>query len=271
MTDPDSAPQATHHGLLAPDEPGPVAVDNPDGRAPVVVICDHADNFVPRALDGLGLPPAELDRHIAYDIGILPVARRLAEALDAPLVRSRFSRLIVDPNRQLDDATLMPEIADGTIVTGNRNLTDADVTARLETFFWPYHHAVSRQLETVRTRGRVPALISMHSFTPSMHGRQRPWDVGILWDKDGRLPVPAMDWLAKRGWSVGDNEPYSGRDHHGYTQHVHGDRLGLPNILLEIRQDHIAAADGQAFWADEMIAMFRGLLADDSLYHVRTA
>jgi len=270
MSDPDSSPRHADPGLLASDEPAPVAVDNPDGRASAVVICDHADNFVPRALDGMGLPPAELDRHIAYDIGILPVARRLAEALDAPLVRSRFSRLIVDPNRQLDDATLTPEIADGTIVHGNRNLSDADVAARLATFFWPYHHEVNRRLEAVRARGRVPVLISMHSFTPSMHGRQRPWDVGILWDKDHRLPVPAMDWLAKRGWTVGDNEPYSGRDHHGYTQHVHGDRLGLPNILLEIRQDHIADAADQMFWADELVNMFRDLLSDESLAHLRT-
>jgi predicted N-formylglutamate amidohydrolase len=269
MDDQPSQPQAASPSLLAPDEPGPVVVENADAGAPVLVVCDHAANFIPRALDGLGLPPAELERHIAYDIGILPVARQVAEALDAPLVRSNFSRLIVDPNRQLDDATLMPEIADGTIVTGNRGLTDAEVGARLETFFWPYHHEITRRLEAIQARGVAPVLISLHSFTPVMHGRQRPWEVGILWDRDERLPVPAMDWLAARGWTVGDNEPYSGRDHHGYTQHVHGDRLGLPNILLEIRQDHIADGDGQARWAAELVAMLRTLLADETLYHAR--
>lgn len=269
MKDPPTSAQTAPTPLLAPDEPAPVAVDNPDGSASALVICDHASNFVPRALNDLGLPPAELNRHIAYDIGILPVAQRLAEALDAPLVRSQFSRLIVDPNRQLDDATLMPEIADGTIIPGNRNLSQAAVEARLETFFWPYHHAVSQRLEAVQAGGRVPVLISMHSFTPSMHGRQRPWDVGILWDTDGRLPIPAMEWLAARGWTVGDNEPYSGRDHHGYTQHVHGDRRGLPNLVVEIRQDHLRDSDGQAFWASEMIAMFRDLLASESLFHIR--
>jgi predicted N-formylglutamate amidohydrolase len=255
--------------LLAPDEPAPVAVENARGQAPVLLVCDHATNFVPRALDGLGLPSGELARHIAYDIGILPVTRRLAEALDAPLVRTHFSRLIVDPNRQLDDATLMPEIADGTIVTGNRGLSDGDVTNRLQTFFWPYHHEVSAQLEAMRARGRPPVLISMHSFTPEMHGRRRPWEVGILWDSDSRMAKPAMDWLAARGWTVGDNEPYSGRGHHGYTQHVHGERLGFANILIELRQDEIAEAAGQARWAEELIAMFRDLLDDPDLHHAK--
>jgi predicted N-formylglutamate amidohydrolase len=109
----------------------------------------------------------------------------------------------------------------------------------------------------------------MHSFTPRMHGRERPWEIGVLWDRDRRLPVPAIEWLRARGWTVGDNEPYSGRGHHGYTQHVHGDRLGLANILLELRQDLIATEDGQARWADELTAMFHELLADETVYRIR--
>ena len=260
----------TETPLLARDEPAPVLVENGQGQAPVLLLCDHAVNFIPRALGDLGLSPTERARHIAYDIGILPVTRKLAAALDAPLVRTHFSRLIVDPNRQLDDATLIPEIADGTIVPGNGDLDGAATAARLQTFFWPYHHTVAQWIETLRARtGRSPVLISMHSFTPEMHGRPRPWDVGILWDSDGRLPLPAMDWLAARGWCVGDNEPYSGRGHHGYTQHVHGDRLGLANVLIELRQDQIGDESGQDRWADELIAMFRQLLADDRLYHVK--
>lgn len=267
----DDAPSPTHDDpLLATDEPAPARIENAAGQAPIVIVCDHATNFVPRQLGNLGLPDTELERHIAYDIGILPVSRTLAQTLDAPLVRSHFSRLIVDPNRQLDDATLMPEIADGTIVPGNRKLSDSETTRRLETFFWPYHHAITRQLEAVRaTTGQAPVLIAMHSFTPRMHNRVRPWEIGILWDNDGRLPLPAMDWLAARGWCVGDNEPYSGRGHHGYTQHVHGDRLGFANILIELRQDLIEDDAGQRSWADELIAMFRSLLSDPALYHAR--
>jgi len=255
--------------LLAPDEPAPVAVHNPDGRAPVLLLCDHASNFVPRALDGLGLPARELSRHIGYDIGILPVSRQLSEALDAPLVYSRFSRLIVDPNRQLDDPTLIPEVADGTVVPGNRHLDDAAIRARLESFFWPYHHAVSQWVGQLQARGRPPAVLCLHSFTPELHGRVRPWEAAVLWDSDPRLPVPALDWLSARGYCVGDNEPYSGRGQHGYTQHVHAERLGLANILIELRQDLIDTEAGQRRWADELVAMFRDVLADPGLYHVR--
>jgi len=263
---PDTAQGPT---LLAPDEPAPVAVHNPDGRAPVLLLCDHAGNFVPRALDGLGLPVRELSRHIGYDIGILPVSRQLSEALDAPLVYSRFSRLIVDPNRQLDDPTLIPEVADGTVVPGNRHLDDAAIRARLEGFFWPYHHAVSQWVGQLQARGRPPAVLCLHSFTPELHGRVRPWEAAVLWDSDPRLPVPALDWLSARGYCVGDNEPYSGRGQHGYTQHVHAERLGLANILIELRQDLIDTEAGQRRWADELVAMFRDVLADPGLYHVR--
>ena len=261
---PDSAT-----ALLAPDEPAPVAVHNAGGAAPVLLLCDHACHFVPRALDNLGLPPADLERHIAYDIGILPIAKTLSDALDAPLIQTHFSRLIVDPNRQLDDATLMPEIADGTIVAGNRHLAPDHVTARLETFFWPYHRTVADWVQHLRAQGPPPVVICLHSFTAEMHGRRRPWEVGVLWESDARLPVPAMDWLAARGYCVGDNEPYSARGRHGYTQHVHAERLGLANILIELRQDLIGDAAGQRFWAAEMTAMFRTLLADPSLYHAR--
>ncbi len=256
-------------GLLAPDEPAPAWVHNADGAAQVLFVCDHAANFIPRALDRLGLPDEALERHIAYDIGIAPVTRMLADAFDAPAVFSHFSRLIVDPNRQLDDPTLVPAISDDTPVPGNRDLDEAALEARLGTFFWPYHAAVRDQIERMRAAGKCPALVSMHSFTPVMRGRERPWEVGVLWDDDARLPVPLMEALAARGCRVGDNEPYSGRDGHGYTQHVHGDRRGLANALIELRQDLIDTHRGREAWANELIAVFRDLLDDDALYRVR--
>jgi predicted N-formylglutamate amidohydrolase len=265
---PDSA---TAGALLAADEPAPAWVYNPDGRASLILVCDHADNFVPRALGRLGLHEAAFERHIAYDIGIAPVTRMLADAFDAPAVFSHFSRLIVDPNRQLDDPTLVPAISDDTPVPANRTLDPAELEARLEAFFWPYHRTVAAQIDRMQTHGRCPALVSMHSFTPVLRGRARPWEVGVLWDDDGRLPVPLMDALAARGWRVGDNEPYSGRDGHGYTQHVHGDRRGLANALLEIRQDLIDTRKGQSFWAAELAAVLRGLLDDPELYRPRGA
>jgi predicted N-formylglutamate amidohydrolase len=267
MTQPPD-PDALHaeKPLLAADEPAPVWTYNAGGSADVLLLCDHAHNFVPRALDQLGVPTRALQRHIAYDIGIAPVTRMLADALDAPAVFSHFSRLIVDPNRQLDDPTLTPVIADETEVPGNRGLSPADLEARLATFFWPYHARITEVLDAMQARGRHPALIAMHSFTPVMRGRARPWEVGILWDYDARLPVPMMEAFAGRGWTVGDNEPYSARDGHGYTQHVHGDKRGVANALIEIRQDLIDTQAGQRAWAAETHTVLRAVLQDPDIY-----
>jgi predicted N-formylglutamate amidohydrolase len=252
--------------LLAEDEPAPVWTYNAEADSDLLLVCDHADNFVPRALDALGVPARALERHIAYDIGIAPVTRMMADALGAPAVFSHFSRLIVDPNRQLDDPTLTPAIADETVVPRNRELSAEELEARLQSFFWPYHAAVARQLDAMAARGRTPVLVSMHSFTPVLRGRERPWEIGVLWDYDPRLPVPMMERAAARGWTVGDNEPYSARDGHGYTQHVHGDKRGLANALVELRQDLIDTQRGQRAWAAEMVALLRPLLDDPELY-----
>ncbi|MBK1695813.1 N-formylglutamate amidohydrolase [Rhodovibrio salinarum] len=252
--------------LLADDEPAPFWTYNAEAESDLLLVCDHAANFVPRALDGLGVPARALERHIAYDIGIAPVTRMMADALNAPAVFSHFSRLIVDPNRQLDDPTLTPAIADETVVPGNRELSADALEARLQSFFWPYHGAVARQLDAMTARGRAPVLVSMHSFTPILRGRERPWQIGVLWDYDPRLPVPLMRRARARGWQVGDNEPYSARDGHGYTQHVHGDKRGLANALVEIRQDLIDTQRGQRAWADEMVELLRPLLDDPELY-----
>lgn len=256
-------------GLLAPDEPAPFEILNPDATRPLLLVCDHASRFIPRALGGdLGLEPAHLDRHVAYDIGIDPVTRALARRLEAPAVLSHFSRLIVDPNRQLDDPTLIPQIADGVVVPGNRRVGPDDVERRLATFFRPYHRAVEHQLDAMHAARRVPVIVSMHSFTPVLRGRERPWHVGVLWNRDARLPLPLMRALERREVPVGDNLPYSGRDGHGYTQHVHADRRGLANALIEVRQDLIDTAHGAAEWAARLAEVLEEVLDDPALYRV---
>ena len=260
--------EAQDSGLLAPDEPRPFELFNGAGQAPLLLLCDHATRFIPRALKSLGLDEAALTRHIAWDIGIAEVTRQLARRLDAPALLSHFSRLVVDPNRQLDNPTLMPEISDGTVVPGNRDLDAAAREARIETFFQPYHDAIDAQLDAMQAAGRVPALVSMHSFTPIMHGLQRPWEIGILWNRDPRLPRPLMDRLRAEGFSVGDNEPYSGADGHGYTQHTHGDSRGLANVLIEVRQDLVDTQQGAALWAERLAAALEAVLHDAALYRV---
>lgn len=246
-------------GLLAPDEPGPIRVVNPDGAAPIVLVCDHASRFVPRALGGnLGLDEADLSRHIAYDIGIAGVAESLARRLDAPLVLSHFSRLVIDPNRTLGLPSSIPAESDGVAIPGNLELTDSGREARAATFFRPYHAAIARMIEAKLASGPEPAFVSMHSFTPMFGGQQRPWQVGILWNEDPRLPLPLMEAFRARGLTVGDNEPYTGRDNHGYTIHTHAEPRGLPNALIELRQDLIDTPAG----ALEMTDCVEGALGE---------
>jgi len=260
--------EEAEESLLAADEPCPFELINAGGRAPVLLICDHATRFIPRALGALGLDKAYLTRHIAWDIGIADVTRRLAERLDAPAMMSHFSRLIVDPNRQPDNPTLIPEISDGVIVPGNRSLSDRQVELRLDTFFRPYHRAINVQLDHMQENGPTPALVSMHSFTPVMRGEERPWEIGILWNRDPRLPQPLMSRLRAEGLTVGDNLPYSGADEHGYTQHTHGDSRGLANVLIEVRQDLIDTHHGAAAWAGRLGSALEEVLRDPGIYKV---
>lgn len=234
----------------APDESPPFEVYNEIGAAPVLLVCDHASHFIPPALDGLGLSEAELCRHIAWDIGIAEVTKGLARRLDAPAVLSHFSRLVVDPNRDTGDDTLVPAVSDGVTVPGNQALPAAARAARIAEFHAPYHAAVERALAAAVQRHKTPALVSMHSFTPVMDGIERPWQIGILWDHDGRLPLPLMETLRARGIAVGDNQPYSGRDVQGYTLRLHAESRGLLNVLIEVRQDLIDTHHGAAEWVE---------------------
>lgn len=236
--------------LLAPEEPAPFRLLNPQGRCRrALLVCDHASNFVPRALDSLGLSPDEMARHIAYDIGIAGVVERLSIILDAPAIFSHFSRLIVDPNRPPDDSTLATAISDGTIIPANERLAAVDLALRKATFYDPYHAAIAGQLDRMLETGPRPAFVSLHSMTPMIRGERRPWEACILWNDDPRLPELAFEELRARGLIVGDNVPYSGQDGHGCTVHRHAEPRGLANILFEIRQDLIDTPTGQEHWA----------------------
>jgi len=254
--------------LLGPDDPPVVERVNPNGRAPVLVLADHAGNAVPAALDGLGLGATALERHVAYDIGAGWMARRLAERLDAPGLLNRYSRLVIDPNRELDDPTSICAISDGIVVPGNRGLGGADARRRAAAFHEPYHRAIAEAVAGFRARGVAPAIVSVHSFTPALRTHiPRPWHIGVLWDEDGRLALPLMAALARDpAVRVGDNEPYSGRNGHGYTIERHALPAGLPNVLLETRQDLIATRPDAEAWGDRVAEALAPVLADETLH-----
>lgn len=259
---------SSNFALLSPDDPPPVLIENAAGRGPGVVVCDHGGRAVPARLRGLGLDASHFDRHIAWDIGALALARLLARRFDMPLVWATYSRLVIDPNRDPDDPTLIPEVSDDVVIPANRNLSADAAAARLREIFDPYHAAVAAALESRRGLGvAAPALLSAHSFTPVMRGFQRPWEIGVLWDGDPRVAVPLLEALRARGdVTVGDNQPYSGRGNLGGTVETHALPHGLPNALLEVRQDLIESAEGAAGWADILGAALAPILADPGLY-----
>ena len=238
------------------------------GRADagVILLCDHAGNAFPPGYGTLGLPEDQLKRHIAYDIGAAAVTRTVATALGVPALLTRFSRLLIDPNRGADDPTLIMRLSDGAVIPGNRHL-DADERARrIERYYRPYHDAIDAVLDRCIAAGVPPAIISMHSFTESWKGVPRPWHVGILWDRDARLSAPMLDYFnADGGLIVGDNEPYKG-SLEGDCLWQHGTTRGLANALIEIRQDLIRDAQGQQQWADRIIALVHTLKGRPDLH-----
>lgn len=255
--------------LLAPDEPAAVEIVNPKASAPVLLVCDHASNFIPRALDNLELDETHLWRHIAYDIGVAEVTRQLSRRLGATAIVCGFSRLVIDPNRDPGAPSSIPEAVDGVAIPGNRNLSEAACRGRIEAFFKPYHQAIEDRLRMLMARGPAPAVVSVHSFTPVLDGFERPWQVAALWDRDPRLPLPFMTTLRSLGFTVGDNEPYSGRDFHGYTMQRHADAQGLANLLIEIRQDLIDTPDGVGEWSEILAGTLRDILADPAIYEAK--
>lgn len=255
------------HTLLRANDPAPVTVLNATARANAVIVCDHGGDAVPEALNGLGLDAAIRARHIAWDIGAADVARRLSDRLAMPAVLAGYSRLVIDLNRPLDDLTSIREISDGVVIPGNRRLTAGDIEARAAEIFRPYHEAVTAALATCPIA--VPAVISIHSFTPVMKGFERPWHIGVLYNDDARIAGPLIAALNHNAdVTVGDNLPYSGYDLFGNTIETHAMPQGRPNILLEIRQDLIDTHHGAAKWAGIIADALAPVLADPALYRV---
>jgi predicted N-formylglutamate amidohydrolase len=235
--------------LLRPGDPPPFSVFNEQGRAPLLLLCDHASKAVPRALGDLGISESELSRHIGWDIGGLDAALELAKVLDAPLVASGYSRLVIDCNRWPGGEGSTPEISDGTVIPANRDLTKAQVDARADACFWPYHREVDRLLDAMTDGGRKVCLLVVHSFTPVMKGFARPWHVGVLWNDDSRLPDPLLEQLRRDpSLVVGDNEPYSARASYEYTLTAHARPRALPHCSLEVRQDLMGTPDEARAW-----------------------
>ena len=253
--------------LIGPDDPPPFSIVNESGSAPVLLVCDHASREFPRAMQQLGVADWVLDKHVACDIGAAAVTRHLAGMLDAPAVLAGYSRLIVDLNRKLHEPSAFIKVSDGIAIPGNLEMTEEEKEARVQSFFNPYHDAISRKLAEFGDRSVVPAFISVHTCTPVFNRVVRQMHIGIMWDQDGRIPVPLIEKLdSMDGVCVGDNEPYSGRHPHDFTVDYHAERTGLPCVGIEVRQDLVNTDEGAQKWAGILAEALQAALADASIF-----
>jgi predicted N-formylglutamate amidohydrolase len=252
---------ATAPALLAPDEPSPVRVLREGGTSDFLLTADHAGKAIPRRLGNLGVAAADLERHIAWDIGIAGVTERLSAALDATAVSQTWSRLVIDCNRDPSWPSAMPVISEFTEIPGNRNLTEADRAARTAEIFRPYHDRIAALLDARAAAGRRTVLVAMHSFTPVFKGEPRVIEVGVLYYRRTKLAEILLDLLREEpDLTVGENAPYALTEDSDYSIPFHGERRGLEHVEIEIRQDLITSPEGQAAWAGRFARLLTAAL-----------
>ncbi|NIR82124.1 MAG: N-formylglutamate amidohydrolase [Gammaproteobacteria bacterium] len=253
-----AAEKGDTYRLLASDEPPPVETLRAESRSPFFLTCDHAGRLIPRRLGDLGISRADLERHIAWDIGAAGVARDLSARLAAPLVLQRYSRLVVDCNRAPSAYDFMTALSEDTEIPGNVAISEQESSARRREIFEPYHAAIHELLEQRAVQGVETVLVAVHSCTAVYHGVWRPWHVGVLYDKDDRFARILLELLRRhRELTVGENEPYVLSHERDYSVPVHGEQRGLPHVEFEIRQDLIATAAEQGQWADRLARVLR--------------
>jgi predicted N-formylglutamate amidohydrolase len=244
----------------AADWPDPVEILNPHSSSPLVLICEHASNHVPGSYERLGVTPADLERHIAYDIGAANVTRGLAARLQAPAFLGTYSRLLVDLNRPFGAPTSMPTRSETTEIPRNRHLDEAEMALRRQRVFEPFHRAIETFLDNRASRPSF--ILAVHSFTPIFHGQSRPWHAGVLHENLPALARRLMGGLAEDGsLIVGENVPYTiGRDS-DYAIPIHGTDRSIPALLLEMRNDLIVDAAGVAAWVDRLTPLLHAIIA----------
>ena len=259
--------------LLTLDNPPPFTLLNPSSDVPLLLICDHASNFIPRHLHNLGLSPSQLEDHIAWDRGAADLVQLLSDKLDCRAILANYSRLLIDVNRDpaRDEPDLIPSVSDDQPIPGNQHLSAEQRRERVLRISTPYHQELKRQLDALTAYTPAPVLFSIHTFTPAMQAcdRPRPWHAGMLWNRDPRIAKPLIAFLERHEHLViGDNEPYSGRDF-AHTIDLHGHERGFPNCAIEIRQDLLQSHDNCLWWADVLAEGLTEILKHPTLHQVK--
>jgi predicted N-formylglutamate amidohydrolase len=245
--------------LIAADEPGPFEVSEGQANSPFVIVCDHAGRRIPRSLAGLGLPEHELTRHIAWDIGALELARKLARSLGAWLIAQNYSRLVIDCNRPLDRPDSIARTSEDTLIPGNQAVSAEAARKRAAEIFEPYHRRIRQELDARRASGQRTLLVFLHSFTPSFRGVSRAWHAGVLYHQDARLALPVLEGLqSEAALHVGENQPYAASVLTDYGLVEHAEKRGLPYVELEVRQDLLEGDPALTVWAERLARVLLG-------------
>lgn len=241
-------------------EQEPVLVSNAEGSSPFVLVCDHASRRIPSQYGDMGLTEAERASHIAWDPGALDVSLALSALLDAPLVHSTVSRLVIDANRDLNARDLIWTLSEATRIAVNEGLPPQERQFRIDAYHRPYHDAIDNLLTARASARRETILVCVHSFTPVFLGQARPWPIGLIHGRDTRFTADLRDALAAADptLSIGWNEPYAALNGVTLTLEKHGDGRGLEATMIEIRNDEILSTEGVGRWAD---LLARSLLA----------
>jgi predicted N-formylglutamate amidohydrolase len=247
--------------LLDDTDPPPFRVAEGNPSSPFFIAADHAGRIIPRGLGNLGLSASELDTHVAWDIGIGGVSQHLAAYLDAFFIAQTYSRLVIDCNRPLSASSSIVQQSEYTVVPGNAHLTAREAEARALAIFHPYHDRIDTELERRELAGQPTIFIAMHSFTPRFKGFDRPWHIGVLYNREKRLALPLLNLLRREGLEVGDNQPYFVSDDTDYAIPRYGEGRGNLCVELEVRQDLIATEAQQARWGDLLARVLRDAVA----------
>lgn len=221
-------------------------VTNSGAQSPFLLLGDHAGRGIPTRLGDLGLSEADRERHIAWDIGVAALGQRLSTALDATFIAQRYSRLVIDCNRDPGRGDSIPAESDGSPIAGNRDLSEVERARRVGEVFTPYHARIAKELDARAARGLRTIIVALHSFTPAMQGVARPWTFGVLHLGDSPFSQAMLEALRTEpdGPVIGDNEPYR-MDEVDFTVPHHAIRRGLDYLELEVRQDLLTEPAGQ--------------------------
>jgi predicted N-formylglutamate amidohydrolase len=262
----DPAPDFSYASpLLGADDPEPVTVLNPNGKAKCLLICDHSGVAVPAKLGRMGLDEDDFSRHYAVDVGARAVTEQLSALLDAPAVLCNYSRVVVDTNRALDHPTAFVTSGEGKPIPRNLNITDADRACRVAEIYNPFHDTLRAEIDRFLARGEIPILLAVHSFTPVFFKQKRPWEFGVLWVQDRRVVDPMITYFERMGYNVGDNKPYDARAVTGSSINRHGDDRKLPNALIEIRNNELLDDAGIRKWSLMLHDIMTQILEDETI------